>query len=78
MASSSEDVEAVLAQCHAENKRIRVVGNALSPNGIALSEEGMLSVCAMDKVLSVDCNEMTVSKRRRILEFYCQQIENIR
>lgn len=41
--------------------RIRPVGTALSPNGIAMCEEGMVSLTHVDKILKVDKDKMTVT-----------------
>lgn len=41
-------------------QKLRVVGSALSPNGLGLSEEGMLSMALLDKVISVDAEKMQV------------------
>ena len=39
--------------CH-HRQQLRVVGSALSPNGLGLSTEGTLSMALMDRVLKVD------------------------
>lgn len=36
------------------------MGSALSPNGIAFDEGGMLSMGLLDKVISVDAQKMQV------------------
>ena len=56
---SVAELEAIVAQNHAEGKRTRVVGSAISPNGIGLSDEGMLSIACLDRVLEVDKERMT-------------------
>lgn len=33
------------------------MGSALSPNGIAFNEEGMVSLALMDKILSIDSSK---------------------
>lgn len=43
-----------MADCHAAKRRLRVVGSALSPNGIGFSQEGMMSMALLDKVVRVD------------------------
>lgn len=50
----SHQVESIISEAHKSGKRIRVVGNALSPNGIGLSEDTMLSLGQCDRVLHVD------------------------
>lgn len=41
--------------------KLRVVGSALSPNGMAFSEEGMLSLAHMDAILSIDAERRLVT-----------------
>ena len=36
------------------------VGSAISPNGLGLSEDGMMSMALMDKVISIDKEKMQV------------------
>lgn len=40
---------------------MRVVGNALSPNGLGLSEDAMVSLGQCDRVLHVDKKKGTVT-----------------
>ncbi len=54
-------MESILREAHKSGKRIRVVGNALSPNGIGLSEDTMLSLGQCDRVLRVDEEQGTVT-----------------
>eukprot|EP00752_Nemacystus_decipiens_P007727 g6908.t2 len=58
---SAEEVEHILNGAHKSGKRIRVVGNALSPNGLGLSEDTMLSLGQCDRVLHVDEEQGTVT-----------------
>eukprot|EP00903_Cladosiphon_okamuranus_P019157 g17620.t1 len=58
---SAEEVESILREAHKSGKRIRVVGNALSPNGIGLSRDTMLSLGQCDRVLHVDEKRGTVT-----------------
>ena len=50
--------------------KIRCVGSALSPNGIAFNEEGMVSLALMDRVLNVDTSkdQVTVQAGARVEE----------
>lgn len=59
---NQDDVEAIVAQCAAAKRRLRVVGSGLSPNGVGFSEEGMMSMALLDKVLWIDPESMQVSK----------------
>ncbi|KAG0586730.1 hypothetical protein KC19_2G113000 [Ceratodon purpureus] len=51
---SLEELEEVVKLAHEHGQRIRPVGSGLSPNGIGLSDAGMINLALMDKVLSVD------------------------
>ncbi len=49
---STAEVADIIKDAHASGQQIRVVGNALSPNGIGLSDgDTMLSMVCCDKVL---------------------------
>lgn len=54
-------VELIIREAHNSGKRVRVVGNALSPNGLGLSEDAMLSLGQCDRVLHVDKKKGTVT-----------------
>lgn len=58
-------VEVIMREAHKSGKRIRVVGNALSPNGLGLSEDAMLSLGQCDRVLHVDKKKGTVTVQVR-------------
>lgn len=49
---------------------MRCVGSALSPNGLAFSKEGMLSLALMDQILNVDTSkdQVTVQAGARVQE----------
>ena len=57
---NQEDVEAIVADCAANKRRLRVMGSGLSPNGVGFSDEGMLSMALLDRVLWVDPNTQLV------------------
>lgn len=59
-------MERILSEAHTAGKRIRVVGNALSPNGLGLSEDTMLSLGQCDRVLHVDEKQGTVTVEVRM------------
>ena len=46
------------------------MGSALSPNGLAFSKEGMLSLALLDKVLDIDVKkaQITVQAGARVQE----------
>lgn len=66
-----------MAHAHANGMRLRPVGAAVSPNGIGLNGEGMVSVKTMDRILHIDtekvCSEVsapTMSNIRSKAQFY--------
>lgn len=59
-------MESIISEAHKLGKRVRVVGNALSPNGIGLSEDTMLSLGQCDRVLHVDEKLGTVTVEVRL------------
>jgi L-galactono-1,4-lactone dehydrogenase len=65
---TEEDVEAIVREAHAKGRKLRAVGGALSPNGLALSGEGMVSLALLDRILSVDSErgEVTVQAGARV------------
>lgn len=56
-----EDVEKIVQDCHERCQPIRPVGSALSPNGIAFQQKGMMSLANLDKILHVDEEKKTVT-----------------
>ena len=48
------ELERTVAQAHRQGRKLRPVGNALSPNGLAFEAEGMVSLGLLDQVLFVD------------------------
>eukprot|EP00879_Flechtneria_rotunda_P029033 GHRR01031288.1.p1 GENE.GHRR01031288.1~~GHRR01031288.1.p1 ORF type:complete len:573 (+),score=173.49 GHRR01031288.1:1186-2904(+) len=51
---NQEDVEAIVADCAATKRKLRVVGSGLSPNGVGFSDEGMMSMALLDKILWIN------------------------
>lgn len=51
---------AIVADCARAKRRLRVLGGGLSPNGVGFSDEGMMSMALLDKVLWVDPDSMRV------------------
>jgi L-galactono-1,4-lactone dehydrogenase len=58
---NQDDVEAIVADCARAKRRLRVLGSGLSPNGVGFSEDGMMSMALLDRVLWVDPDSMRVS-----------------
>lgn len=67
---SPEAVQRLIEAFDAAKRRIRVVGSALSPNGIGLSSEGMLNMASCDRIVSVDAGrcQVTVQAGARVKE----------
>ena len=59
--TSLYELEQYVAKAHRNKTRLRVVGAGLSPNGIGLDEDGMVSLALMDRVLSVDARRKQVT-----------------
>lgn len=51
---SLEEVTALLCDAHRKGTKLRVVGSAISPNGLGLSDEGMLSMVNCNRIRWVD------------------------
>lgn len=58
---SVEQVEKIVQECHAKGQSVRPFGSALSPNGVAFSSHGMMSLAHLDRILAVDHGSMTVT-----------------
>lgn len=58
---SIEEVESIVRHCHRIGQPLRPLGSALSPNGIAFSSEGMISMANLDQIVEVDPERMTVT-----------------
>eukprot|EP00210_Caulerpa_lentillifera_P000514 g497.t1 len=54
MPESQKEVEDIIARCNASGDKLRVVGSALSPNGIAFSSQSMISMSLLDSILDVN------------------------
>ena len=58
---TTDELEALVADCHRAGRKLRVVGSAISPNGLGLSAAGeMVSLTFCDSVLAVDPARLTV------------------
>lgn len=60
-------MERIISEANRDGKRVRVVGNALSPNGLGLSEDTMLSLGQCDRVLHVNKKQSTVTVEVRLI-----------
>ena len=59
---SEAEVEAFIRAAHDSGQKLRVVGSALSPNGLALSDrEGMIGMSLLDKIISIDVDKRRVT-----------------
>ena len=56
-----DEVVQIVAHCHRHGHSIRPVGSALSPNGLAFSKNGMMSLANLDRIIDIDANRMTVT-----------------
>ena len=58
---SIEDVEKIVKECQARGQTVRPLGSSLSPNGVALNKDGMISMANLDKVLEIDTKNNTIT-----------------
>ncbi len=58
---SIAELEVLVASAHASGRKLRVLGSAISPNGIGFSSDEMVTLSLCDKVLSVDCERAQVT-----------------
>eukprot|EP00039_Didymoeca_costata_P020860 m.342659 g.342659 ORF g.342659 m.342659 type:complete len:568 (-) comp21685_c0_seq1:133-1836(-) len=56
-----QEVEAAVKDYHSRGVRVRPVGSAISPNGLGLSNDAMISMSHLDKVKHIDTKTMTVT-----------------
>nr|BAO94255.2 L-galactono-1,4-lactone dehydrogenase [Euglena gracilis] len=56
-----EELKDIVTICHATGQKIRPAGAMLSPNGISLSTDAMVSLSRLDKVLEVDPKGQTIT-----------------
>jgi len=58
---SIEEVERIVKGCQERGQTVRPLGSSLSPNGVALNKDGMISMANLDRVLEVDIENKTVT-----------------
>jgi hypothetical protein len=56
-----EDVQKIVKDCHERGQTVRPLGSSLSPNGIALNKEGMMSMANIDRILEIDTKNNTIT-----------------
>ena len=73
---TTAELEALVAAAHASGERLRPLGSALSPNGLAFSSGGMVGLSQLDRVIHVDKEkkQVTVEAGARV----AQVVEAIR
>lgn len=59
--SSEAEIVEIFLRAYNEHRRIRIIGNALSPNGLALHDGEVLSLENFDKILRIDEENLTVT-----------------
>lgn len=58
---STQEVEAMVAQCHSNNTPFRPMGSGISPNGLAFSNNAVMDLSGCNKVLSVDPERLQIT-----------------
>jgi FAD binding domain len=56
-----EEVEEIVRSCHERGQTVRPLGSSLSPNGIALNKDGMISLANIDRVVEIDPAARTIT-----------------
>lgn len=59
--ASVEELETLIRDAHASGQKVRPVGNALSPNGVAFEPDGMVSLRNLDNILKIDPDNMEIT-----------------
>lgn len=54
---SEKEIETIVSEYNSTGNKLRVVGSGLSPNGIGFSNQTMLDMALMDKILEIDPNK---------------------
>jgi len=58
---SIEEVEQIVKDCQDRGQTVRPLGSSLSPNGVALNKDGMISMANLDKILEIDTEKKTIT-----------------
>ncbi|KAH7435458.1 hypothetical protein KP509_06G065800 [Ceratopteris richardii] len=58
---SLEELETAISLAHRRRQKLRPVGSGLSPNGIGLSDAGMINLALMDKIIDIDLDNKRVT-----------------
>ena len=51
----------MIKDCQEKGQTVRPLGSSLSPNGVALNKDGMISMANLDKVLDIDTKNKTIT-----------------
>jgi hypothetical protein len=58
---SIQEVEKIIRNCQAKGQIVRPLGSSLSPNGVALNKDGMISMAGLDKILEIDTEKKLIT-----------------
>ncbi|KAK3254751.1 hypothetical protein CYMTET_36046 [Cymbomonas tetramitiformis] len=58
---SLQELEKIVATAHESGEKLRPIGSALSPNGLAFSNNSLVNLAFLDKVLAVDTEKRQVT-----------------
>uniref|UniRef100_A0A7S4LLR5 FAD-binding PCMH-type domain-containing protein n=1 Tax=Eutreptiella gymnastica TaxID=73025 RepID=A0A7S4LLR5_9EUGL len=56
-----EELQAIVEHCHATKQKVRPVGTCLSPNGIAMNTDAMVSMSSLNDIIRVDPEGQTIT-----------------
>lgn len=58
---SLQELEAAMSWANSRKQKLRPVGSGLSPNGIGLSDDGMVNLALMDEIVDIDMDRKRVT-----------------
>ena len=58
---SIQEVEKIIKNCQEKGQTVRPLGSSLSPNGVALNKDGMISMAGLDKILEIDTEKKLIT-----------------
>jgi hypothetical protein len=58
---SVQEVETIIKNCQEKGQTVRPLGSSLSPNGVALNKDGMISMAGLDSILEIDTEKKTIT-----------------
>ncbi|CAK4326332.1 unnamed protein product [Aphanomyces euteiches] len=64
---SVDEIESIVAQHHREKSKLRCMGSGVSPNGLGFSNESILTLAHLDRIVNVDVASKQVTVQGGVL-----------